>query len=53
MEDNKKVMIDNQSIYKMEYIYEYLAGYTTKLEGKISLTLGVGQYYDNLVIKDK
>lgn len=49
----KNVMIKNLSTYGMNDIYEYLAGYTTKLFGKITTREERGNYYDTLVIRDR
>ena len=43
-------MIKNYSVYPLTEIYEYLAGYTTKLTGKILIKEVVGEYYDTIII---
>jgi hypothetical protein len=45
-----KVMIENCSTYPMKDVLEYMAGYTTKLNGKITVTTVDGNYYDNIMI---
>lgn len=45
-------MIKNGSSYSMTDIYEYLAGYTTKLKDKISVRTEIGMYYDVVIIQD-
>jgi len=47
-----KTMIDNSSSYKLEDIYEYFAGYTTKLHKKITIRTIFGAYYNTVIIKD-
>jgi hypothetical protein len=49
----KNVMIKNGSSYPITDIYEFLAGYTTKLKDKISVLIDKGRYYDTLVVNDK
>ncbi len=53
MKETVKVMIDNSSKFSMTDIYEYLSGFTTKLNGRITVTEIKGNYYNNLIIKDK
>ena len=45
-------MIYNRTGYSMKEIYEYLADYTTKLNGKIRIDRETGEYYDTLYVKD-
>jgi len=47
-----KVMIDNKSIYSMNYVMNYLAGYTVNLLGKIKVVTVDGVYYNNIIVTD-
>lgn len=49
----KQIMVKNLTTYSMKDIYEYLAGYTSKLRQKIIIKREHGKYYDTLYIKDK
>jgi len=58
METN--VMIKNSSDYSLTEIYEYLAGYTTKLNGKIEVRTIKGPFkilkgihYDTIIVQNK
>ena len=46
-------MIYNKTDYPLTDIYEYLAGFTTKLSGKIEVTKANGRYYDMIHIFPK
>jgi len=48
--ETKKVMIENQTEFSMNDVYEYLSGVTTKLRDKINVTTVKGTYYDNIYI---
>lgn len=50
-----KVEIDNQSKQELKAIYEYLAGYETRLRDKIDVTINQGNVTgkDYITIKDK
>lgn len=47
-----KVMIENKSSHSMSDVMNYLAGYTTKLNGIIEVITIPGTYYDNIIIND-
>ena len=50
---SKTVMIKNGSSYPISDIYEFFAGYTTKLKNKISVLVDPGKYYDTIIVNDK
>jgi hypothetical protein len=48
---NTRTIIDNNSSYTFDEVMNYLAGYTTKLNGLIEVTKSQGTYYENIVMK--
>ena len=42
--------IKNYSNYTIIEIYEYLAGYTTRLNGKILIREEQGKHYDTIIV---
>jgi hypothetical protein len=46
-------MIKNGSGYPMSDVYEYLAGFTAKLMGNITVLTERGRYYDTIVVNKK
>lgn len=47
---SKQTMINNRTEFSMEDIYEYLAGYTTKLMGKLKVKTEFGKSIDYIII---
>ena len=47
------IIIKNFSKQKMQAIYEYLAGYTTRLQEKIEVSTEVDKQETFIIIKDK
>ena len=48
-----KVMITNNSKFSLSDVYEYMAGYETKLRDKIDIVTEKGRYYDNVYVNTK
>jgi len=46
----ESVMIKNNTSFSMNDIYEYLSGYTTRLNNKIKVSTLKGNYYDTIIV---